>query len=237
MKSGYEKAMFVTGAAGGLGSALATTAAEHGWRVIISDKDKRGLERCYDSIVAIGAPEPFMYVMDLAMFGPDECKELTKALTIQLGRLNALVHCAVSFGGLQPLDLIMPEEWLQQLQVNVNAPWLLSKSLLPLLKQSGDSALIFMLDEIAESRALWGAYATSKSALRSLAAQFKAELKNTDLRVHAIDPGPMRTPLRASVFHSENPGQIASARVRAEQIFAILDKKDCIPELFIKLSS
>jgi NAD(P)-dependent dehydrogenase (short-subunit alcohol dehydrogenase family) len=235
MESGNSKAMLVTGAAGGLGSALAAIAAGHGWRVVIADNDKRGLERCYDSIVASGASEPYMYATDLAKIGPEDCKQLAEAISTQLGGLNALVHCAVSFSGLQPLDLIEPEDWLQQIQVNVNAPWLLSRTLLPLLKQSSNTHLIFVVDELAESRALWGAYATSKSALRSLAAQFKSELKNTKLHVHAIDPGPMRTPLRSSVFHSENPKDIASPRVRAEQIFAILDSKESIPELLIRL--
>ncbi len=221
-----QRAMLITGAAGGLGSALSMVAAVKGWRVIMLDKDIRGLERHYDDIVVAGGVEPYLQVMDLAVMGPAHCAQLVAAVQDQVGGLDAVVHCAVSFAGLQPLDLIEPEDWLQQIQVNVNAPWLVSVSLLPLLHLQRQSSLVFILDRQADSKALWGCYAVSKSAIKGLAAQFKAELTSTNVHVHTIDPGPMRTPLRSSVFHSENPLNVTSADVKAKKLLSILENAD-----------
>jgi NAD(P)-dependent dehydrogenase (short-subunit alcohol dehydrogenase family) len=215
--------MLVTGAAGGLGSALSMVSALNGWQVVMLDKDKRGLERHYDAIVAAGGVEPCLQPMDLAAIGPEDCQQLFAALQNQFGGLDAVVHCAVSFNGLQPLDLVPPGEWLQQVQVNVNAPWLISINLLPLLRSRGKSSLIFMLDKQADSKPLWGCYGVCKSAVKGLAAQFRAELASTNVCVHAVDPGPMRTSLRSAVFHSENPSKVIFAEEKAKKLLSILE--------------
>ncbi len=229
------KTVLVTGAAGGLGSALCRAAAANNWLVVMIDKDKRALERRYDAIVSAGGVEPYLHPMDLSAIGPADCEQLVTALQQQFTGLDALVHCAVSFSGLQPLDLIEPQDWLEQIQVNVNAPWLLSVRLVPLLRSRDSASLIFMLDEQAKSKALWGAYGVSKAAVQALAEHFRAELINTSVRVHAVDPGPMRTSLRSAVYHSENPTDVASAEVKAAGILSILQQADKQRELLVRL--
>lgn len=230
-----SKRVLITGAAGGLGSALSNFASINGWQVVLVDNDKRKLEKVYDSIVASGGVEPCLYPADLASIGPDDCQDLVVALQEQLGGLDALVHCAVAFSGLQPLDLIEPRDWLQQMQVNVNAPWLLSVKLLPLLKLSNHAKLVFIQDAQVESKALWGTYPVSKAAARALAVQFASELANSSIRVHAVDPGPMRTQFRSSVYHSENPDEVIAPEIRARQLLAILESDDPEQELLINL--
>jgi len=215
--------MLVTGAAGGLGSALSMAAAVNGWQVIMLDKNERGLERHFDAIVAAGGVEPCLQPMDLAVIGPADCQQLSAALYHQFGGLDAVVHCAVAFQGLQPLDLIQSDEWLRQVQVNVNAPWLITINLLPLLRSRDKSGLVFILDKQADEKGLWGCYGVCKSAVRGLAAQFKSELASTNIYVHAVDPGPMRTALRLSVFHSENPSNVTSAEIKAKKLLSILE--------------
>lgn len=236
MNSNQRKSMLITGAAGGLGSALSMAAAINGWQVVMLDKDKPGLDRHYDAIVSAGGVEPYLQPIDLAAIGPADCAQLSAAIQDQVGGLDALIHCAVSFAGLQPLDLIKPEEWLEQIQINVNAPWLISISLVPLLRLREKSSLIFVLDSQADSKALWGCYGVSKSAIRGLAAQFKAELTSTHVCVHAIDPGPMRTVLRSSVFHSENPADVAPTGVKAKQLLSILENADKQRSLYLSLN-
>lgn len=236
MKSKRAKSMLVTGAAGGLGSALSRTAALGGWQVVMIDKDRRGLEAAYDAIVSAGGVEPYLQVVDLASVGPQDCQHLADALLEQLGSLEALVHCAVAFSGLQPLDLIEPENWLQQIQVNVNAPWLLSIKLLPLLKLSGCSNLVFVLDQQVNSKPLWGAYGLSKAALKTMAAQFESELKTSGVRVFGVDPGPMRGSLRSSVYHSENPIDLIAPEVRAKQLLSKMEQGGKAVEFLIDLS-
>jgi NAD(P)-dependent dehydrogenase (short-subunit alcohol dehydrogenase family) len=237
MSSVEEKTMVITGAAGGLGSALSMVASVNGWQVFLLDRNKRALELLYDAIVAAGGVEPYLHILDLANAGPLDYSQIVTAMQPQTGGLDALVHCAVSFDGLQPMDLIEPEVWLRQMQVNVNAPWLLSVNLLPLLRLRRSASLIFLHDEQPNSKALWGAYGVSKAATKALAAQFRAELRGASICVHAIDPGAMRTSLRSSIFHSENPANVPSAEFKATQLLSILQHPDKLRDFSINLTS
>jgi NAD(P)-dependent dehydrogenase (short-subunit alcohol dehydrogenase family) len=183
------KTMIVTGAAGGFGSALSLVAALGGWQVVMVDKNRRGLERHYDAIVSAGGAEPYLQVMDLASAGPGDFQQLADSLEERLGRLDALIHGAVAFAGLQPLDLIEPDLWLSQMHVNLNAPWLMSIRLLRLLRMSPSATVVFLIDQQAKSKPLWGTYAVSKAAVEALAAEFRAELHSTAICVHGIPFG------------------------------------------------
>ncbi len=231
------KTILITGAAGGLGSALSMEASVQGWQVVMLDKNKRALEQHYDAIVSAGGMQPYLQVLDLVSAGPADYQQLVIALQEQLGGLDALVHCAVSFDGLQPLDLIEPEAWLKQIQVNVNAPWLMSVKFLPLLRMRKSASLIFLLDEQAKSKPLWGTYGVSKAATEALAAQFRAELLSASICVHAIDPGAMRTSLRSSIFHSENPAKTPAAEAKAKRLFSIVQQPDKGRDFSINLES
>lgn len=200
------KTILITGAAGGLGSALALACAVNGADLILLDKNRHGLGLLSDRISAQGLALPGLYPLNLASTGVDEFNELAATIGSEFGRLDALVHCALEFEGLQPIDQIRPQDWLQSMQVNVNAPWLLSCALLPLLKQSDHGRLFFLLDDLDRvSDAFWGAYGTSKAALHGLVRQFDAALSHTAVTVRGIIPGPMRTGFRAKIYQAENP--------------------------------
>ena len=216
----------VTGAAGSFGSALAVQLAKSGWEVVLLDHKRRKLEKLYDLIVAEGGIEPVIHVMDLVALDPQRCDEIITALQAGPGRLDALVHCAVSFDGLRPLDQIAPQNWLRQIQVNLNAPWLLSISSLELLRLSPQANLVFMgedLDNVAG--AYWGAYGVSKHAIYAMASQFQRELSNSNIRVLAVNPGPMRSPLRSRAHHSENPKVVKQVDEAALQLVSLLQRK------------
>jgi NAD(P)-dependent dehydrogenase (short-subunit alcohol dehydrogenase family) len=166
-----------------------------------------------------------MVVMDLAVMGPQQCREVADALETGPGRLDALIHCAVGFDGLQPLEQIQPQDWLRQIQVNLNAPWLLSASCLPLLRRSPQASLYFMSEDLEKmSAAYWGAYGVSKHGINALASQFAAELGNTNIQVLALNPGPMRSPLRAKAYHTENPGTLKVPLSAATKILQLMER-------------
>jgi len=218
-----RKRILITGAAGGLGGALALICARHGAQLILLDKDREGLGRVSDRITGQDLPAPGLYPLDLAGVGVAEFEELTDVVEQQMGGLDALVHCAVEFDGLHPIDQVEPAEWLRSMQVNVNAPWLLSRICLPLLKQSPDARLFFMLENIERvSGAYWGVYGTGKTALAGLVRQFEQELSDTRVLVRGIDPGPMRTGLRAKAYHAENPLELPEPAVAAGKIAQML---------------
>ncbi len=213
--------VLITGATGGLGKALALACAERGARVILLDRNKRLLERLCDQVEALGAPAPGYADLDLSAVGPEQLKELVEGLTAAYGPLNGLVHAAVRFDGLRPLDQIAPEDWLLDLQVNLNVVWLLTLACLPSLK-SAAGTVIFLVDGDAEGKAYWGSYGAAKAALGSLASTLAEELGHSGCRSLAIDPGPMRTDLRASAYLGENPGSIPLPSEAAERLAEVL---------------
>lgn len=218
------KTIIVTGAAGGLGSALSGVCARTGYNVVMLDRDRRGLERAYDAIVQAGLPEPALYPLDLAGAGPEAFEALVESVTSAFGGLDALVHCAARFEALVPLEQTPPEEWLTAIQVNLNAAWLLSVLCLPALRDSSSPRLYFVLEDMDRVQGpFWGAYGVSKHALRALVSQFSAECRSSGIQVLGINPGPLRSDLRSRAYHAENPQEQPDALPAAELIVELLE--------------
>ena len=229
-------AVLITGATGAFGSALATYCAGSGWDTIVLGRNKQKLELLFDRIVKNGGLEPQIVVADFTRLGPADCEELVVAVDDNLGRLDALVHCAANFPGLRPIDQIPPQDWLGEIQVNLNAPWLLSIHCLPLLRKSPRGSLFFLTENMSNmSSAYWGSYGVSKMGLQTLAMQLRAELSNTNIRVHAINPGPMKSSLRARVYHSEDPQWLEPAEIAAKKTFELMSRELVIERLDVNL--
>jgi len=232
-----DKTILITGAAGGLGSAIALECAARGADLILLDKNRQGLGQISDRIAGQGSSLPGLYPLNLASTGVDEFNELAATIDSEFGGLDALVHCALEFQGLQPLDQIQPQDWLQSMQVNVNAPWLLSCALLPLLQQSENGRLFFLLDDLDKvADAFWGAYGTSKAALHGLVRQFDAALSHTSITVRGIIPGPMRTGFRAKIYQAENPMEQPDPAIVAGKITPMLAGKLSGGDLIVDFS-
>jgi NAD(P)-dependent dehydrogenase (short-subunit alcohol dehydrogenase family) len=118
-----------------------------------------------------------------------------------------------------------PSEFINALQVNVGAPFLLTQACLPLLRRSPDSAVVFVLDDGARvGRAYWGGYGVSKFALRGLMSILADEVENSTVRVCGLQPGPMQTPLRVKAFMTEAPGTWPSASAYADACVHLLSE-------------
>jgi NAD(P)-dependent dehydrogenase (short-subunit alcohol dehydrogenase family) len=199
------RVVLVTGAYGGLGSAVARAAARAGATVVVTGKRKRQLEQLYDAMVAEGLPEPVIHPLDMESATPHDYEALADGLQRDLGRLDGIVHAAASFAGLTPMAMHKPDAWLRALHVNVSAPFALTQACLPLLTAASDSAAVFVLDnpELLQ-RAHWGAYGVSKAALERFVAILHEEHDTGAFRVHALLPAPMRTTLRRTAYFGEN---------------------------------
>jgi NAD(P)-dependent dehydrogenase (short-subunit alcohol dehydrogenase family) len=193
------RAILVTGATGGLGRPLAQACAARGATVILHGRVVRKLEALYDEIVAAGNPEPTILPLDLAKGTRSDFDDVAGALRSQLGRLDGIVHNAVFLGSLGPIEHQDPDAWRTAFDVNVTAALSLTRLALPLLSMAPDASVIFTLDTRGmEPRAFWGAYAASKAALAVLAATLADECETrANLRVNAVVPGQVRSPLRA----------------------------------------
>jgi NAD(P)-dependent dehydrogenase (short-subunit alcohol dehydrogenase family) len=204
-----QRVILITGATGGLGRALATACAARGATVVLHGRVVRKLEALYDEIVAAGWPQPTILPLDLAEANSSDFGNVASAIHAQLGRLDSLIHTAAVLGSLGPVEHQSFDAWQKVTRVNLVAAMALTRSVLPLLSVAADGAVVFTLDTRAEDpRAYWGAYAASKAALRAFAATLADECEvRTNLRINAIVPGPMRTPLRMLT----HPGEDRSA--------------------------
>ncbi len=203
------RVIMITGATGGLGSPLARACAARGATVVLQGRTVRKLETLYDAIVADGHPQPTILPLDLSTATADDFGNVTGAIRAQLGRLDGLVHTAAVLGSLGPIEHQSFDVWLKVLRVNLAAPMALTRSALPLLADAPDACVLFTLDARGEEpRAYWGAYAASKAGLSALVTTLADEWEaRANLRIDAIVPGPMRTPLRMLT----HPGEERSA--------------------------
>jgi NAD(P)-dependent dehydrogenase (short-subunit alcohol dehydrogenase family) len=200
-----DRVVLVTGATGGLGRATSLAAASAGAILVLLGRKVRALEAVYDEIVALGAPTPALYPMDLTGATPKDYAELAAAIERELGRLDGLVHAAAQFDTLQPFEQQTPEEWTRTQQVNLTAPFLLTQACLPLLRRADDAAIVFVFDDVARvGKAFWGGYGVAKHALQGLASIVHQETESSSVRTHALLPGPMRTALRRAAYYGEN---------------------------------
>ena len=218
------KKVLISGACGGLGSALAEQMAHRGADLLLIDKDSRALDRLSRAIQEAGSAEPGVCPLDLAVAGGAVCQQLTEIIGQEYGGLDILIHCAAAFHGLQPLEHISGEQWHEMVQVNMNAPWLLTTACLPSIRSANAGRIVFVLeDEGIQGQAFRGAYAASKAGLASLAQTLTEELEGTSVNVLKFYPPPMRTDLRARAYHSEDPASLADPKTVAAELISKLE--------------
>lgn len=198
------RVILIVGAGGGLGRATALAAAQTGAQLVLLDRRVPELEALHDAIAAQGLGKPALYPLNLERATAQDYADLAARIGAELGRLDGIAFCAARFDGLMPLELVQPALWQAQLQVNLSASWLITQAALPLLRARDDAALVYVLDDPARMRrAHWTGYGVAKCALEGLFAMLAEELHEGPLRVHALLPAPMRTPLRQLAYFGE----------------------------------
>jgi NAD(P)-dependent dehydrogenase (short-subunit alcohol dehydrogenase family) len=224
-----SRTILITGAAGGLGSTAALALAAAGAQIILLDKNLRKLEQVYDAIVEQGSPEPILYPFDLAGANEVQYQELADAIQQRYGSLQGLLHAASEFSAFTPLSIHKTLDWGHTLNVNLNAPFLLSRVLLPVLQNSPTPATIVFLSDssVREAKAYSGAYGVSKIALEGYAKILAEELDSAGkVRVHTLVPGPIDSPLRKKAYPAEDKSALPSMSSLAP-LFCHLFSGDC----------
>jgi NAD(P)-dependent dehydrogenase (short-subunit alcohol dehydrogenase family) len=216
------RVILITGANGALGDAAARACAAAGATVVLLGRRVPKLQRLHDALAAAG-PQPAIYPLDLLGATPADYAEMAIRIGDELGRLDGVLHAAAEFQGLTPLQNTDPSEFVNALHVNVGAPFLLTQACLPLLRSAPDSAVVFVLDDPQRiGRAYWGGYGVAKFALQGLLRVLADELESSSVRVSALQPGPMQTPLRAKAFMTETPGTWPQASAYADACVHLL---------------
>jgi NAD(P)-dependent dehydrogenase (short-subunit alcohol dehydrogenase family) len=205
--------ILVTGATSGLGRALALACARAGASVILSGRNDAKLERIYDEIEELGAPQAAIAALDLATATARDYDGLAATIGSEFGKLDGLVHAAALLGDRAPLEQYDVPTWCKVLHVNLTAPFILTQVLLPHLRKTDDASVIFVSSGVVRNpRPFWGAYAVAKFGLEAVRSMFSQELEGiANVRVNSVNPGRMRTPLRAAAYPAEDPNTVPSA--------------------------
>lgn len=223
-----QKTYLVTGAGGGIGSAIALALGQAGATVILLGRTLPALEKTYDAIVAAGGPEPALFPMDFSDAVDDRYDALASAIQAQLGRLDGIIHAASAYLTPSPLLQQTSAEWLEQFRVNSVAPFLLNQACTPLLRRASDAPVVLISETHgAHPAAYWGGFAVSKAALEAYFQIQAAEWRNEPaLRIHLIVPGPIRSPQRALSHPGEEKTTLPTPNELAHDLLNLLEHRD-----------
>jgi NAD(P)-dependent dehydrogenase (short-subunit alcohol dehydrogenase family) len=202
-----DRVILVTGAGRGIGAAAARTYAGHGATVLLLGRTEANLSALYDEIEAAGHPQPVVIPFDLETALPHQYDELAAMIEAEFGRLDGVLHNASIIGPRTPIEQLTGEQFMQVMHINVNATFMLTTALLPLLKLSGDASIAFTSSNVGrKGRAYWGAYGVSKFATEGLMQTLADEIDGLgSLRANSINPGATRTDMRAQAYPAEDP--------------------------------
>lgn len=224
-----QKIILITGAAGGLGSTAALALAKSGATVILLDKNLPKLEFVYDKILAADGATPILYPFDLTGASENDYLELAHRIDAKYQKLDGLLHNAVEFSAFTPLIQHDTKEWQQTLNVNLNAPFLLTRVLLPVLQKANHASIVFTSDSSARNTPAYsGAYGVSKIALEGFAHVLAQELEAAGkIRVNTLIPCPVDSPLRKRAYPAEDKTKLPAMQT-LEPIYRYLFGDDSI---------
>ena len=199
------KVALITGASRGIGAAVAERFAAEGAHVVLVARTVGGLEERDDAIRALaGGGSATLVPLDLRDFV--KIDELAAALYQRYGRLDILVGNAARFGTFTPMQHITPQEWGEILDLDLTANWRLIRAMDPLLRMAPAGRAIFVTSRLArDAPPYYGVYAVAKAGLETMVRIYAGEVARTAIRVNLIDPGIVRTRLRAAIFPGEDP--------------------------------
>jgi NAD(P)-dependent dehydrogenase (short-subunit alcohol dehydrogenase family) len=210
----------VTGASRGIGRAAAVALGAAGAHVICIARTVGGLEEADDEIRAVGGSATLV-PLDLKDF--EALDRLGLSIFERWGKLDAFFGNAGILGVLGPITHLKPKEFAKLLDINVTANYRLIRSLDPLLRASDAGRALFTSSGVARHpRAFWGGYAMSKAALEAIALTYAAECASTPVRVNLLNPGAMRTVMRAKAMPGEDPETLPKPEAVAPLIVELL---------------
>lgn len=219
-----DRVALITGASRGIGAAVAVRFAAEGAHVVLVARTVGGLEEVDDQVQKAGG-RATLVPMDLADYA--KIDQMAAALHQRFTRLDVLVANAAILGTLSPMGHIDPKEWERVIAVNLTANWRLIRAMDPLLRMSDSGRAIFVTSGVARGIfPYWGAYAASKAALEHMVKTWAGEISKTAVRVNLLDPGIVRTRMRAQAFPGEDPQKLRPPEAITDA-FVALAAEDC----------
>jgi NAD(P)-dependent dehydrogenase (short-subunit alcohol dehydrogenase family) len=196
-----DKVTLITGASQGLGRALALAFAREGARVVVNARSEESVRPVAGEVEDAGA-EVLAVAADVSK-GAD-VERLVGESVERFGKIDVLVNNAGLLGPRVAIEDFPEDEWRRVIDANLTGPFLVSRAAIPYLS-NGASIINVVSGVSVEGRAEWGAYSVSKFGMEGLNQILAAELAERGVRVNAVDPGGMRTEMRAAAYPEEDP--------------------------------
>jgi NAD(P)-dependent dehydrogenase (short-subunit alcohol dehydrogenase family) len=196
-----DKVALITGASQGLGRALALAFAREGARVVVNARSEDSVRPVAGEVKDAEA-EVLAVAADVSK-GAD-VERLVGESVERFGKIDVLVNNAGLLGPRVAIEDYPEDEWRRIIDANLTGPFLVSKATIPYLSE-GASIINVVSGVSVEGRAEWGAYSVSKFGMEGLNQILAAELVERGVRVNAVDPGGMRTDMRAAAYPEEDP--------------------------------
>lgn len=223
----------VVGASRGIGYETALALAKSGAHVVATARTQGGLEELDDAIFAATGQHATLVPFDLVDGGAID--RLGGALFERFGKLDIWVQAAATMGpsGLTPVAHAEPREFAKIEKINFTGVYRLIRSLEPLLRASDAGRAVYLTTSVAANpRAFWGMYAATKAGAEALVKCWADEIESTPVRVCIVDPGRMRTQLRAQAFPGEDP-QVLPHPSEIGPLMVELARPDLTPPLTV----
>lgn len=226
------KVVLVTGAAGDIGEGIARHFLQRGARVHVTDVEAGKLSRRVDTLSTLG--EVSASVAELA--DPAEVQRLADDALASWGRVDILVNnAAIQATG--DLDSCSPELFDRAFAINVRAPYLLAKALVPSMRSAGGGAIVNISSVHATSPGPGRlAYATTKTALLGMTRSLAVDLGRDNIRVNAISPGATMTEQLRSAWDQHDGGVDIMAHAVAQHPLGRIAEVDDIAEAVVYLA-
>ena len=207
------KVAMVTGASQGLGRALALAYAREGAMLVINSRNYESIRDVVEEIRGLGVE---VLGIGADVTSSSDVEDLVDVAVEHYDRIDVLVNNAGLLGPRVAIEEYPEDEWRRVLDANLTGPFLVSKAAIPYMRE-GASIVNVTSGVSIEGRAEWGAYSVSKFGMEGLTQILAAELKDRGIRVNSVDPGGMRTGMRAVAYPDEDP----TTRITPEENTAV----------------
>jgi NAD(P)-dependent dehydrogenase (short-subunit alcohol dehydrogenase family) len=227
-----DRVILVTGAGQGLGKVAALTFAKHGATVVLHGRQVPKLEATYDEIERLGGAQPAIMPLDFNKAAQTDLDAFAQSILLTLKRLDGIFHGASHFSPLTPLALQDLASWQAHSMVNLAVPAALTKACLPLLKRAPAANVVWLTETHAVApKAFWGAFASCKSALLTLAQVWQAEMIAPEMvGFHVCEPGPVASPSRSKSHPGELPASLPTMESLAPHFLYLMSAMGAHPE-------
>jgi NAD(P)-dependent dehydrogenase (short-subunit alcohol dehydrogenase family) len=219
-----DRVALITGGGSGIGRAVAAALAGSGATAIVCGRTEASLRDTVSAIRDAGG-RAGCFVADLEDSG--RIRSLVSEVEKAHGRIDILINNASLLGPMVPLSDYPVEDWERVLRVNLTGLFVMTREVLKGMKERRSGTILNLTSSVGRrGRARWGAYAVSKFGVEGFTQTLADELRDTPIRVLAVNPGATRTRMRAEAHPEEDPATLKPPEAVAGVILRLIEDDD-----------